>query len=284
MSRPVRRWPLWLIASPAAVAIWSGWVGLGTLCGFGVVHPLPGIWDSARLNTAITLPIGVEAYAAYALGAWLSPGVTGAARAFARRSAIGALVLGCTGQVLWHLLSAGHATRAPWPVVMLVACLPVVTLAFGAALTHLLRADPARTGAAPPGLAAASEPARHPDGAQPAPAAHHGAPPRADQPARDQAPAAPARSPAPARRPTRTAPPLPAPGRAQTGQPARRRASETAASPAALASARRSYRASVAAGSPLSARALAERHGISRRQAANVIAEPAPLTLVRSEP
>jgi len=74
MTAPVRRWPLFLIGAPAAVAVWSGWVGLGTLCGFGVIHPLPGIWDQLRLNTAITLPVGVEAYGAYALGAWLAPG------------------------------------------------------------------------------------------------------------------------------------------------------------------------------------------------------------------
>ena len=67
MSRPLPRWPLYLIASPAAVAVWSGWVGLGTLCGFGIVHPLPGIADGFHLNTAVTLPVGVEAYGAYAL-------------------------------------------------------------------------------------------------------------------------------------------------------------------------------------------------------------------------
>ncbi|MHB1593880.1 MAG: hypothetical protein ACYCO9_06390 [Streptosporangiaceae bacterium] len=135
----VRRWPLVLIAAPAAVAVWSGWVGLGTLCGFGLVTPLPGIvaW---HLNTAITLPVGVEAYGAYALGAWLAPaGVPATARKFARRSAVGALLLGMTGQVIYHLLAAAHADRAPWPVVVLVSCLPVVTLGFGAALTHLLR-------------------------------------------------------------------------------------------------------------------------------------------------
>jgi hypothetical protein len=134
------RWPLALIAAPAAVAVWSGWVGLGELCGFGIIHPLPGIADGFRLDTAITLPVGVEAYGAYALGAWLAPGhVRPAARKFASRSAIGALTLGMAGQVIYHLLAAAHATRAPWPVVVLVACLPVVTLGFGTALTHLLR-------------------------------------------------------------------------------------------------------------------------------------------------
>ena len=138
MSRPLPRWPLFLIASPAAVAVWSGWVGLGTLCGFGIVHPLPGIADGFTINTAITLPVGVEAYGAYALRAWLTPGTSELARKFARWSAIGSLALGMLGQVVYHLLSAAHATRAPWPVVVLVSCLPVVTLGFGAALTHLL--------------------------------------------------------------------------------------------------------------------------------------------------
>ena len=137
----VRRWPLFLIAAPAAVAVWSGWVGLGSMCGFGVIHPLPGIWDAVRLNTAITLPVGVEAYGAYALGAWLAPAdIPAVARKFARRSAIGALLLGMAGQVIYHLLAAAHAHRAPWPVVVLVSCLPVATLGFGAALSHLLRA------------------------------------------------------------------------------------------------------------------------------------------------
>jgi hypothetical protein len=58
VNRPLPRWPLYLIAAPAAVAVWSGWVGLGTLCGFGVVHPLPGIADGFTINTAITLPVG----------------------------------------------------------------------------------------------------------------------------------------------------------------------------------------------------------------------------------
>jgi hypothetical protein len=136
------RWPLFLIAAPAAVAVWSGWVGLGGMCGFGPVHLLPGIADGFVVNTAITLPVGVEAYGAYALGAWLAPGgVPPTARTFARRSAIGALALGMAGQVIYHLLAAAGATRAPWPVVVLVSCMPVVTLGFGAALTHLLRAS-----------------------------------------------------------------------------------------------------------------------------------------------
>jgi hypothetical protein len=164
-GRALPRWPLILIALPAAVAVWSGWVGLGTLCGFGVVRPLPGIAGGFTINTAITLPVGVEAYGAYALGAWLASGAAPTARTFARRSALGALALGMTGQVIYHLLTAWHATAAPWPVVMLVSCLPVLTLGFGGALTHLLRspapgptADPRPVEAAPAALDTASVP------------------------------------------------------------------------------------------------------------------------------
>jgi hypothetical protein len=134
----MRRWPLYLIASPAAVAIWSGWVTLGELCGFGLVAPLPGILPGLRLNTAITLPVGIEAYGAYALGAALAARTPERARRFAWRSAAGALALGMLGQVISHLLAAAGADRAPWPVVVLVSCLPVATLGFAAALMHLL--------------------------------------------------------------------------------------------------------------------------------------------------
>ena len=142
MTAPARRWPLFLIAAPAAVAIWSGWVGLGELCGFGPVRVLPGISD-LTINTAITLPIGVEAYAAYALGAWMSPTSPPGARRFARWSALAALAYGMAGQIIYHLLAAAHAVQAPWPVVVVVSCMPVAVLGLAAGLTHLLRSPAA---------------------------------------------------------------------------------------------------------------------------------------------
>lgn len=135
-------WPLLFIAAPAAVAIWSGWVGLGELCGFGPVNLLPGVGGGFHMDTAITLPVGIESYGAYALFAWLGlRGASDRTRDFARKSAIGALVLGCLGQVAYHLLAAAHWAEAPWLVVVGVACLPVVTLYFAATLTHLILAD-----------------------------------------------------------------------------------------------------------------------------------------------
>ena len=140
-----RSWPLILLALPAAAAVWSGWVGIGELTGFGQVHPLPGIWNSLHIDTAVTLPIGVEAYAAYALHAWLASGggPTKRTRRFARISAIGSLLLGMAGQVAYHLLTQADATRAPWGVTTAVACLPVLILGMAAGLTHMIRADAA---------------------------------------------------------------------------------------------------------------------------------------------
>jgi hypothetical protein len=142
----VRSWPLVVLVVPAGVAVWSGWVGIGRLTGFGVVAPLPGIWDSLRLDTAVTLPVGV---AAYALRAWLSasPVISVRTRRFARWSAVGSLVLGMAGQVAWHLLSQAHVGRAPWWVTTGVSCLPVLVLGMAAGLAHLLRADAAAAAA-----------------------------------------------------------------------------------------------------------------------------------------
>jgi hypothetical protein len=138
-----RSWPVLLLALPAFVAIWSGWVGLGSLTGFGTVHPLPGTpWDGFTLDTAITLPIGVETYAAYALHVWLSRTAGDRAARFARLSALGSLALGAAGQVTYHLMIAAGMVKAPWPITALVACLPVAVLGMGAALAHLVAETP----------------------------------------------------------------------------------------------------------------------------------------------
>jgi hypothetical protein len=120
------------------------------MTGFGEIRPLPGLWGSLHLNTAVTLPIGVEAYAAFALHVWLTSNAVVSHRThrFARWSAIVALVLGMAGQVAYHLLTQAGVTRAPWEVTTLVSCLPVVVLGMGSSLAHLLRSDVANTRAA----------------------------------------------------------------------------------------------------------------------------------------
>ena len=141
--RTVRSWPLMLLAFPAAAEVWSGWVGIAQKTGFGRVSPLPGIWSSLHLDTTITLPIGIEAYAAYALRAWLAadPWISTRTRRFAKWSAICSFALGMAGQVAYHLLVQAGEARAPWGITTVVSCLPVLVLAMGTALAHLLRGD-----------------------------------------------------------------------------------------------------------------------------------------------
>lgn len=143
--KPLRKkpsaWPLMLLALPAYVAIWSGWVGIGELTGFGVVHPLPGIADWVRLNTAITLPISFEAYATYAFRVWLSPAVSKRTRRFSGWSVVISAALGMLGQIAYHLMVAAGMKAAPWQITTAVACVPVVVALFGFGLAHLVHTD-----------------------------------------------------------------------------------------------------------------------------------------------
>jgi hypothetical protein len=164
MPRLDRRMMLLPVALPAAVAVWSGWVGLGEKTGFGVVEPFPGIVDW-KLNTAITLPIGVEAYAAIAL-AFATAGreVSVEARRFAWWSAWSALAIGCAGQATYHLLAAdADRFTVMWFVTLAVSMLPVLVLGAAFYLFHLTH-GPAKTvrdksrDKAPAGPAASSVP------------------------------------------------------------------------------------------------------------------------------
>ena len=117
-GRTMRSWPLLVLAAPAAAEVWSGWVGIAQKTESGLVSPLPGIWPSLHLDTSITLLVGLEAYAAYALRAWLAgePSISGRTRRFAKWSAISSFALGMAGQVAYHLLAqagTARATRAP---------------------------------------------------------------------------------------------------------------------------------------------------------------------------
>jgi len=108
------------------------------MSGFGPVNLLPGIMD-LTLNLAITLPLGMEVYAAFALGVWLTHrNIRPAARSFAGWSVLASLVIGAAGQIAYHLLHAAGIERAPWQVVVGVACVPVAVMGMGAALSHLL--------------------------------------------------------------------------------------------------------------------------------------------------
>ena len=139
-QRTYPRWPILILAASAFVAIWGGWVSLGRLCGFGVVNLLPGIAD-VQVDLSITLPLGMEAYAAWATGAWLTDRpMDASARRFAKWSALAALVVGGMGQVAYHLLAAAGVEHAPWPIVIIVACIPVAVLGMASQLAYRIGA------------------------------------------------------------------------------------------------------------------------------------------------
>jgi hypothetical protein len=135
---------LGFIAVGALVATWAGWVGLGTLTGFGKMHPLPGIWDELEINTAVTLPLGIEAYGFLAIGSWLSGWMPNEKAAkFAMFSGLFSIFLGMSAQVGFHLLEVSRHSApgadAPWLAVILVACVPNTVLGAASILAHLLR-------------------------------------------------------------------------------------------------------------------------------------------------
>ncbi len=139
-----KRWPVLLLCLPAFVAIWGGWVGLGAMTGFGVINLLPGMvrdggW--ATVNTAVTLPIGLETYAAYALHAALNTTRKGTLRTFAIWSGVASLVLGGSGQLAYHVMESFGVVTAPWWITAIVATIPVAVLGAGAALAALMNRE-----------------------------------------------------------------------------------------------------------------------------------------------
>lgn len=140
-GRRVRLWPLTVIGLAAFVALWSGWVGLGAMTGFGPMRLLPGIWDHFVVNTAVVLPISLEAYAWFALKVLLTGSYSVATTRFAKRSTWFALGVGGGAQASYHLMAAVHWSVAPWPVTMLVSVIPIIVLAFAASLAHRVRQE-----------------------------------------------------------------------------------------------------------------------------------------------
>ena len=129
------------ISLSAFTAVWGGWVGLGRMVGFGTVNLLPGFVSDggwATIDLAITLPIGIEAYAASALYVAVAGLVRGGGRWFAGSSAGLSLALGAFGQAAYHVLDAQGRTVAPEWIVVFVSVLPVVVLGMAGVLLHLV--------------------------------------------------------------------------------------------------------------------------------------------------
>lgn len=131
-----------VIAVPAFLAVWSGWIGLGQMTGWKEMDMLPGFnhggW--AEIDTSVTLPIGIEAFGALSLAVWLaSRKVQGILRTYSAICAFGSLTLGALGQVAYHVLKVNGTTpeNVPDLLVGFVAVLPVIVFGACAGLIHL---------------------------------------------------------------------------------------------------------------------------------------------------
>lgn len=129
-------WPLYLISVGAVLAVWSGWVELGAMCGFGIEQPLYGVWNGLKINAAISLPLSMEAYGFYAMGFWFDPDEAEGVRKYARWTTILAYTLGFLAQATYHVLAAMHMQHAPIPVVVFVSGVPVATICVAGGLLH----------------------------------------------------------------------------------------------------------------------------------------------------
>jgi hypothetical protein len=80
------------------------------------------------------LPLTVDAFAATATRVWLADS-TGSTRArrFARRCAVGAILLSLAGNAIWHLVDAG-LLEMTWLIVLAVGAVPPLVLGL---VTHL---------------------------------------------------------------------------------------------------------------------------------------------------
>ncbi len=134
-----------LVALPALVSIWAGWVSLGLATGWKEVQLFPSVpgLNGVHLNTVIFLPFSVEVLTIVSMGFFLH--YRGKAiRRVAGITALATVALGLFGQAWSHHLQATGAAAPSWLVVF-TSGLPVVAMALVGLLVHLARNEHART-------------------------------------------------------------------------------------------------------------------------------------------
>jgi len=137
------------------IASRDGWVSLGIAvsavsAGFSSFAGLRGLAAATGWGAMAPLfALCIDAYALTAIRIWpAGPATASAARRFAKRNAIGAILLSLAGNAIWHLIAAG-LLAVTWPVVVAVGGVPPVILG---TVTHLavLRRQVEQPPAGPP--------------------------------------------------------------------------------------------------------------------------------------
>ncbi len=121
----------------AARDIWVD-LGLGIAAASAAFSSFDGLRNLAEAAhwspyMAPLFALGIDAYALAAIRVWTSRSTSASAVSFARKNAIGAVVLSLSGNAIWHLINA-ELLAATWPVVLGVGSVPPVILAM---ITHL---------------------------------------------------------------------------------------------------------------------------------------------------
>ncbi len=134
----------WTYAGILAVAVAAAVLSFDSLTGLAHLAGVTGRVGGFRLSWL--LPIAVDAYAVTATRVWLRTAGTARTAAYARRNAVGAIVLSVAGNATFHgLTAAGVATLATtgwgWLLVVAVSAVPPVMLGLVAHLHALVSGD-----------------------------------------------------------------------------------------------------------------------------------------------
>ena len=125
----------------ALTAAESGrWFAVAQKTGFGLVSPLRVsgprcTWTPPSLSRSASRPTRRTRCAWLARDRMISGGPAGSQNG--RRS----FVPGMAGQVAYHMVAQAGRAQASWAITTVVSCLPILVLAMGTALAHMLRAD-----------------------------------------------------------------------------------------------------------------------------------------------
>jgi hypothetical protein len=134
----------WTYAGILAVAVAAAVLSFDSLTGLAHLAGVTGRLAGFRLSWL--LPIAVDAYAVTATRVWLRTAGTARTAAYARRNAVGAIVLSVAGNATFHGLTAAGLTALAttgwgWLLVVAVSAVPPVMLGLVAHLHALVSGD-----------------------------------------------------------------------------------------------------------------------------------------------
>lgn len=146
---PWVRFGLVCVFISAAILGFVAWTGLGELAGINQKMTMPGLNWTLRLSWL--LQVAVEGYAVAAIRVWWADQTASLeTKTYARRQAVGAVVVSFAGQSLYHVARQYHWTTGDWwwVAIVLVGGVPAVMIALSIDLQVRLQRDRQETNVA----------------------------------------------------------------------------------------------------------------------------------------